>query len=52
MPAGPQGWRIEVLKYPQLTNVGAWRGGCEGVPRYGGYYTQDEARPPLCRLSA
>lgn len=38
-----QGWRIEVLKYPQLTNVGAWRGGRDGVPCYGGYYTQDEA---------
>lgn len=37
-----QGWRVEVRAFPQLTNVGAWRGGFDGVPRYGGYYTQDE----------
>lgn len=33
---------MEVHAFPQLTSVGAWRGGCDGVPRYGGYYTQDE----------
>lgn len=37
-----QGWRVEVHAFPQLTSVGAWRGGRDGVPRYGGYYTQDE----------
>lgn len=37
-----QGWRIEIRKYPKLTQVGAWRG--EGDNRYGGYYTQDEIR--------
>ncbi len=50
-----QGWRIEIKKYPKLTEVGAWRketlighGGIkpfkyDGKP-YGGYYTQDEIR--------
>lgn len=48
-----QGWRIEIKRYPKLTEVGAWRDGTsvdrndmsrdDGV-RYGGYYTQDEVR--------
>ncbi len=49
-----QGWRIEIRKYPRLTEVGAWRKETmveknfdpyvgDGV-RYGGYYTQDEIR--------
>ncbi len=50
-----QGWRIEIKKYPKLTEVGAWRketlighGGkkpykFDGKP-YGGFYTQDEIR--------
>ncbi len=37
-----QGWRIEIKKYPKLTQVGAWRS--EGDERYGGFYTQDEIR--------
>ena len=45
-----QGWRIEINKYPRLTEVGAWRSGTtigrnsgvdDGIP-YGGFYTQDE----------
>ncbi len=50
-----QGWRIEIKKYPRLTEVGAWRKGdklirpgTDGAGRdetpYGGYYTQDELR--------
>lgn len=47
-----QGWRIEIKKYPRLTQYSAWRnskvlGWGETVPdgeRYGGFYTQDEAR--------
>ena len=52
-----QGWRIEIKKYPLLTQKGAWREGTgqeswdyfvgpavEGKPRYGGFYTQDEVR--------
>ncbi len=36
-----QGWRIEIKRYPRLTDVGAWRNQAEGG-RYGGFYTQDE----------
>jgi len=50
-----QGWRIEIKKYPKLTEIGAFRkqtlvghGGktpyvYDGKP-YGGYYTQDEIK--------
>jgi hexosaminidase len=49
-----QGWRIEIKRYPWLTQVGAYRKETmvgrhfspydgDGVP-YGGYYTQDEIR--------
>jgi len=47
-----QGWRIEIKKYPRLTEVGAWRKDTmltyqprkfEGKP-HGGYYTQDDVR--------
>ena len=37
-----QGWRIEIKKYPRLTEIGAWRG--EGDERYGGFYTQEDIR--------
>ncbi len=45
-----QGWRIEIKKYPKLTEVGAWRDSkvCawgdvkpDGI-RYGGYYTHKD----------
>ncbi len=40
-----QGWRIEIKKYPRLTEIGAWRDQTEGDGRhYGGFYTQDEIR--------
>ncbi|PLW93355.1 MAG: hypothetical protein C0592_06405, partial [Marinilabiliales bacterium] len=38
-----QGWRIEIKKYPKLTEIGAWRIEEDGT-RYGGYYTQDDIR--------
>lgn len=50
-----QGWRIEINKYPKLTEVGGYRTGTlighggrppfeyDDIP-YGGFYTQDEAR--------
>ncbi len=38
-----QGWRIEIKKYPKLTEVGAWRTQEDGT-RYGGFYTQDDIR--------
>ena len=36
------GWRLEIKKYPRLTEVGAWAG--SGSTRLGGYYTQDDIR--------
>lgn len=62
---GP-GWRLEIKKYPELTNIAAWRTHAlwkdwwaserkyvpEGTPdAYGGYYTQEEARE-LVRYAA
>lgn len=40
-----QGWRIEVKKYPKLTEIGAWRRETmfDGIP-HGGFYTQEEIR--------
>ncbi len=48
-----QGWRLEIKKYPLLTEKGQWRketvvgslssGIYDGKP-YGGYYTQEEVR--------
>ena len=46
------GWRVEIKKYPLLTEVGSWRNGTmigwdadsnDGI-RYGGFYTQDQLR--------
>ena len=44
-----QGWRLEIKKYPRLTDVSAWRvpataPGAPPLPRVGGYYKQDEVR--------
>jgi len=47
-----QGWRIEIKKYPYLTEIGAFRSGTQTTydrnvndgKRYGGYYTQDQIR--------
>ena len=46
-----QGWRVEIKKHPDFTNIGAWRTGTYNEEtrkyidgRYGGYYTQDEIR--------
>lgn len=38
-----QGWRIEIKKYPRLTQVGAWRTEADGK-RYGGFYTQAQIK--------
>ncbi len=38
-----QGWRIEILRYPLLTEKGAWRTEPDGS-LYGGFYTQSEIR--------
>lgn len=52
-----QGWRIEIKKYPKLTQVGAWRVDREDKPwnlrpkqaagekaTYGGFYTQEDVK--------
>jgi hexosaminidase len=48
-----QGWRIEIKKYPKLTQIGGWRSGTMlghyrdqtfDEVKYGGFYTQDEIR--------
>ncbi len=52
-----QGWRLEIKKYPRLTEVGAWRVDKEDIPwnfrpdpqpgeepTLGGFYTQDDIR--------
>ena len=36
-----QGWRIQIKRYPRLTEVGAVRTEFDGT-EYGGYYTQEE----------
>ncbi|MEI6865822.1 beta-N-acetylhexosaminidase [Flavicella sp.] len=48
-----QGWRIEIKKYPKLTEVGAWRNGTivghhpgtsNDQKKYGGFYTQEDIK--------
>lgn len=38
-----QAWRIEIKKYPKLTQVGAWRKESDGSV-YGGFYTQEDVK--------
>jgi hexosaminidase len=59
-----QGWRIEIKKYPRLTEAGAWRKAIGfGLPasastaygpdgRYGGYYTQEDIREVVAYAQA
>ena len=56
-----QGWRIEIKRYPLLTEVGAWREASQIGPygdqrfdstRYGGFYTQDEVREIVAYAAA
>lgn len=50
-----QGWRLEIKKYPKLTAVAAWRhdpGAARTYPRYGGFYTQDQARDLIAYAAA
>ena len=55
-----QGWRIEIKKYPKLTEIGAWRDRTVigrnteeyDNTRYGGFYTQEQAKEisvKICR---
>lgn len=59
------GWRIEIKKYPKLTEVGAWRVNRESLPwndatppqpgekaTYGGFYTQDQIREVVAYAAA
>jgi hexosaminidase len=58
-----QGWRLEIKKYPKLTDVGAWRKetivgharrgpkGYDGT-RHGGFYTQEQARDVVAYAKA
>ncbi|TNE62337.1 MAG: beta-hexosaminidase [Alphaproteobacteria bacterium] len=59
-----QAWRLEIKKYPKLTEVGAWRvpagdaaradiDPATGQPRlYGGFYTQDQVRDVVAYAAA
>lgn len=56
-----QGWRIEIKKYPKLTEIGAWRKGSQIGPYsrreydsipYGGFYTQEEIREVVSYAAA
>ncbi|WP_297512203.1 family 20 glycosylhydrolase [uncultured Caulobacter sp.] len=50
-----QGWRLEIKKYPKLTEVGARRrdpGAARTYPKYGGFYTQDQARELVAYAAA
>jgi len=58
-----QGWRIEIKKYPLLTEAGAWRKGTHqghssdeellsDTIRYGGFYTQEEIKEVVAYAEA
>ena len=59
-----QGWRIEIKKYPRLTQVGAWRSGVgfgfgpasttaySPDGRYGGFYTAADIREVVAYAAA
>jgi hexosaminidase len=57
-----QGWRIEIKKYPKLTQIGAWRKESmvvrdgtpylgDGIP-HGGFYTQEQIRDLVAYAAA
>ena len=59
-----QGWRLEILRHPRLTEIGAWRAGTmvghkdaadpahhDGVP-HGGYYSQADIREIVAYAAA
>jgi len=56
-----QGWRVEILRYPRLTEVGSWRresqvgagptAGTDGRP-HGGFYTQADIREIVAYAAA
>ena len=60
-----QGWRLEIKKYPRLTEIGAWRAATPighmvrdttqltySLVPHGGFYTQDDAREVVAYAAA
>jgi hexosaminidase len=55
-----QGWRLQIDKYPRLTQIGAWRqdAGAAGFDAngkpimYGGFYTKDQVREVVAYAAA
>ena len=56
-----QGWRIQIKKYPKLTEVGSWRSGSQVGPysrreydstAYGGFYTQEQIKEVVAYAKA
>jgi hexosaminidase len=55
-----QGWRLQIDKYPKLTQIGAWRqdAGAAGFDAagkpvvYGGFYTKDQVREVVAYAAA
>jgi hexosaminidase len=55
-----QGWRIEIKKYPKLTEIGAWRNSSppygnrnsDDGQRYGGFYTQEQIKDIVAYAAA
>ena len=45
-----QGWRIEIKKYPKLTEIGSKRVDGEGT-EYGGFYTQEQIKEVVAYAS-
>jgi hexosaminidase len=62
--ADDQGWRIQIKKYPRLTDIGAWRRDIgfgldpksatayDARGRYGGFYTQRDIREVVAYAAA
>jgi hexosaminidase len=46
-----QGWRIEIKKYPKLTEIGSIRKNADGTT-YGGFYTQEQIREVVAYASS
>lgn len=53
------GWRVEIKKYPKLTEIGAWRMATQSTPGghidrklHGGYYTQEQIKDVVAYAQA
>lgn len=47
-----QGWRLQIDRYPRLTQVGAWRTEAVTGKRYGGFYTKADVRRVVAYAAA